>query len=97
MIINKTCKLSTYLYLLRSKRIKNWSKYYGFIFHNLWSIFQMSLMFIYGLVWVNRFDVAYAIGVLTRLIFDVSFSDACPPGSGTPIANSPDFDPNEFN
>ena len=34
----------------------------------------MSLMFVYGVVWVNKFDVAYALGVLTRLIFDVSFS-----------------------
>ena len=53
-------------------------------------------MFIYGVVWVNRFDIAYAIGFLTWLIFDVSFSDACPSDSGIPTANSPDFDPNKF-
>ena len=46
-------------------------------------------MLIYGFVWVNRFDLAYAIGVLTRLIFDVNFGDACT-DTGIPIANSPD-------
>ena len=51
-------------------------------------------MLVYGFVWVNKFDMAYAIGVLTRLVFDVSFSDACPE-SGLPVANSPDLsDPN---
>ncbi len=46
-------------------------------------------MLVYGFVWVNRFDMAYAIGVLMRLIFDVSFADACN-DSGIPVANSPD-------
>ena len=51
-------------------------------------------MLVYGFVWVNKFDMAYAIGVLTRLVYDVTFSDACPE-SGLPVANSPDLsDPN---
>ena len=47
-------------------------------------------MLVYGFVWVNKFDMAFAIGVLTRLVFDVSFSDANPE-SGLPVANSPDL------
>ena len=46
-------------------------------------------MLVYGFVWVNKFDMSYALGVLTRLIFDVSFADACN-DSGKAVANSPD-------
>ena len=51
-------------------------------------------MFVYGVVWVSKFDIAYSIGVMTRLLFDVSFADACPASNGTPNADSPDANTN---
>ena len=37
--IDAACKLTTYLYLLRAKRIKNWNAYYGFLTHHFWAFF----------------------------------------------------------
>ena len=37
--IDAACKLTTYLYLLRAKRIKDWNAYYGFLTHHFWAFF----------------------------------------------------------
>ena len=50
--------------------------WYGNLVHNWWTLTQYFFYFVYGAVWADQYDMALAIGIYFRTIFQISLEDA---------------------
>ena len=69
----------------------NWDAWYSDQVHHLWTMNMYFDIFIYGIIWKSRFDMAYAIGYFCKTFFELSLEEALAAKASTPIWNKKDF------
>ena len=74
--IDSICYLDTYYELLRRQYVSDWEVWYGNLVHHYWTLTIYFFYYIYGAIWNSHYDMAFAVGIYTKIIFGVSFEDA---------------------
>ena len=82
--IDADCDLTFYFFYLTKNRIFNWDLWYADIIHNSWTLFMYFCIFIYGIIWKSRFDMAYSLGYYTNTLFELNLEESIALKATTP-------------
>ena len=82
--IDYSCDLTFYFFYITKNRMFNWDLWYADMIHNGWTLFMYFDIFIYGIIWKSRFDMAYSIGHFTKTLFELSLEEAVAAKATTP-------------
>jgi len=69
--LDQDCQLEDYFWSLKLNMVVSWDERYANVVHNFWHLVNYLFYFVYGVVWTNYYDMAFAAGVFVRILTGV--------------------------